>query len=192
MPKVRPLTPTEARATLANRLGPTVDRIRQIATNLGVRPYRVFLVWTRWSGSERGEGNEQEVLRVEVLPTPRVTSLDNVSFSPMHAGVLPVGSLRVDRISVATLPSCFPTTYDLLRGHMVPTPHEDQTPEPFEFFYEVIEDGRGDCPPVRAKYRLLSVPFRRAGKVDWTVTLERESQDNFRDGASSIGSGKEG
>lgn len=180
MPKIGPLTPAQAKATIAQRLAPVADNVRQIATTLGARPYRVFLVWTKWTGEERGEGVEQEARRIEILPTPRIQNLDSVSYSLMHAGTLPVGSIRVDLISGATFSA------DILSGNYVPVAHEDFIPEPFEFFYEVVEDGRGDDPATRSRFRLLSFPFRRATKVDWTVTLERVSLDRNRYAQSQV------
>jgi hypothetical protein len=174
MPRIGPLTPAQAKATLAQRLGRVADNVRQIATILGARPYRVFLVWTKWSGQERGEGQEAEIRRVEILPTPRVANLDAITFSLYHAGTLPVGSVKVDRISVVSFSS------DLLTGNYVPAEHEDFIPEPYEFMYEVVEDGRGDNPPTRSRFRLLSFPFRRATQVDWTIMLERVGEDRNR------------
>jgi hypothetical protein len=186
MPKIRPLTPGQAGKTLAHKLGVgLVPRLRQLATNFGIRPYRCFLVWGKWTGEERGEGFDVELLRMEILPTPKVENLDALTFSLVNAGTLPVGSVRVSQIS-----SYF--TYDQLKGLMVPVQHEDQVPEPYEFYWEVVEDGRGDNPPVRAKFRPASVPFRRAGKPDWTVILERISEDNLRSGANATGTGEEG
>lgn len=176
MPKVKALTPAEARHTLAHRLGPRVDRIRQIATKLGIRPYRIFLTWEKWTGKERGEGDMKLVERMEILPTPKVEDLASVSFSLFAIGTFPVGTLRVSRISVASF------TYDMLTGHWVPKNHEDKIPEPYSFFYEVVEDGRGDDPAVRARYRLLGTPWRHAGGVHWKLLLERISPDLGRDG----------
>lgn len=180
MPTPKPLTPTQAKKTLAAKFGPKIDRIRQLATKLGVRPYRVFLVWEQSSGSERGSGVETEVQRIEILPTPKVDSLDAVMMDPRFAGSLPVGSIRVSRVS-----SSF--TEDLLRGKR----DHRSIPDDISFFYEVVEDGRGDDLPVRMKYRLASTPVRRAGKVDWLLILERISEDNSRTGQSQLGDDSE-
>src|SRR5690349_24199276 len=99
MPKPRPLTPSQARSSLAHRFTDRADRLRQLNTRFGLRSRRVFLVWTRFTGEERGEGKEQEIARVELLPTPRVTDATAVTRFGASAGVLPVGSLRVDQIS---------------------------------------------------------------------------------------------
>jgi len=143
------------------------------------------MVWVVWSGTERGEGTQREVKRQEILPTPRVDSLDSVTFSLLQAGTVPVGSVKLSQISVNF-------TSDQLRGHMVPVEHEEHIPEPYDFYYELVEDGRGDDPAHRAKYRLLNQPFRRAGRVDWTLMLERVGQDANRDGSPATGLGLEG
>lgn len=162
-----------------------MDRVRQIATNLGIRPYRVFLTWTKWGGEEIGEGDETLVQRIELLPTPRVRSLDNITLAPFHAGILPEGSLRVDQIS---------TTYtlDQLMGRMQPVAHEDHIPEPYDFFYEVVEDGRGDPSPVRMRFRLFGTPHRLPDSVQWQLVLQRTSEDRTRDDKSAFGTGQEG
>lgn len=188
MGKIGPLTPEQAKKTLANKLGPLADRLRQKNTKFGIRPHRVFLTWTKFGGDERGEGHEKLLARLELLPTPRVDSLDSVTFSFFHAGTLPVGSIRVSEISVAAY------TEDTLRGLKVPSgayldPAMTQIPEPYDFFYEVVEDGRGDDEPARERYRLLNRPFRRAGKVDWTLMLERTSPDRTRGDESEFGAG---
>jgi hypothetical protein len=183
MPKVRSLTSQQAKSSLANRLGPRVDRLRQIATNFGLRPYRVYLVWAKYSGEERGEGYSDEQARIELLPTPKVMDLNSVAFSPFSGGVLPVGSVRIEKVSVTY-------TQDTLKGLQLPEGHENVVPQPWEFYYEIVEDGRGDPNPLRAKYRLAAAPFRRPGKVDWSIVLERISEDNNRDGLSPDARGR--
>lgn len=201
MPRPRPLSPTEARRSLAHRFSPTIDRLRQFSTRFGLRSRRVFLVWTRWSGEERGEGVENEYARVEILPTPRVADLTAIAFDPRSGGVLPVGSLRVDRISAQF-------TEDILEGRKIPvvspgggihcaptspsttTEHSGEDlaiDEPFAFFYEVIEDGRGDNPPEREKFRIAASPYRNEGYVEWGVILEQINENNDRFGGSQIG-----
>ena len=187
MSKIGPLTPAQAKLTLAHRFTKLADNLRQLNTRFGLRPYRVFLIWTKWTGKERGEGDEMEVQRIEILPTPKVSSLDNVTFSLMHSGTVPVGSIRLEQVSGQM-------TQDTLQGRKLHGGPEwvNHIPEPYSFFYELVEDGRGDDPGVRPKFRLLNVPFRRAGKVDWTLMLERISEDRDRQGKNVIGTGEEG
>ena len=183
MPRVRPLTPEQARRTLVNRFGPRMDRLRQFPTNFGLRPYRVFLTWTKFSGDETGEGAETIYQRIEILPTPKLIDLSSINFSPVSAGILPIGSIQLRRVSIAY-------TQDTLEGKSVPIPHITP-PEPFSFFYEVVEDGRGDNPSDRQRYRLASSPFRAAGGCEWKLTLERVSGDMKRTGQSNFNSGEE-
>ena len=203
MPRPRPLTPEEARRTLAHRFAGRVDRLRQLNTRFGLRPYRCFLVWTRWSGSERGEGHETVIDggRLELLPTPKVRSLDNVAAQFFSGGVLPVGSLRVSEISALY-------TRDQLVGLAVPNgaftcandppnrdsafalpprPSVNSLPQPFDFYWEVAEDGRGDDPAARSKFRPAAWPNRNPGGVQWEMLLERVSSDANRDGSSTDG-----
>jgi len=195
----RLLTAEEAANTLVARLAPTVDRLRQRLTTFGVRPYQVFLVWTRWTGPERGDGSERILKRSPILPTPKVEDLTGVSFSPFTAGVLPVGSVKVVGISALY-------AQDVLAGLTVPPDplaaraafvagksavksetdsiDAEEVLDPYEFFWEIVEDGRSNQgrPTRRTRYRPLSAPFRRAEEFDWVILLERVSEDMKRDG----------
>ncbi len=194
MPRPKALTPHQARSTLAHRLGGRVDRIRQLATRLGIRPYRVFLVWTRATGAVVGEGEENIFARVEILPTPRV-DLSAMVRRPWTMGILPEGTCRVDRVSVAF-------TNDQLKGLVIPAPRcrsatfegqllagdwvKPQSDEQCDFFYEVVEDGRGDELPERRRFRLYGEPVRDAGNVSWSLMLEPASDPLGRDGKSQL------
>jgi hypothetical protein len=203
VPRPRPLSDGEARRTLAHRLGGRVDRLRQFATRLGIRPYRCWLHWTKWTGAERGQGREVEIPGglMEILPTPKIKNLDQGSYQFFSGGVLPVGSVRVQQISVNY-------TADQLTGLAVPTadftednnpprrrsarelpakPSNIDLPHPFDFCWEIAEDERGDDPAARHKFRLLSWPWRDAGGVQWSVLLERVSNDENRDGTLDSG-----
>lgn len=182
---LRPLTRLEAKGSLANRLGRVADRARQVATHLGARPYRMWMVWARWTGAVRGEGRFEVLREMEVLPTPLVASLDSVTFSIFHAGTVPEGSIKVTEVSTRY-------TFDELQGHMVPDLHEDVIPAPYEFFYEVREDGRGDAEPVRQRYSIMSYPFRDAENAQWRLMLQRVSEPRNRDGSSGYLSGTQG
>ena len=177
---VRPLSGAQARASLLQRLAPIIDKARQVAVNFGLRSRRVFLVWTRWTGVERGEGDEIEIDRLELLPTPKVTGLDAVALNAFSAGILPEGSVRIDLVSALY-------TEDTLRGRVPPKMNGvrwEEFPKDVSFFYEVVEDGRGDVRPARQKYRVGSQFARRESNVSWSFVLERISEDNERDGAS--------
>jgi len=176
MSQPRPLRPGEAARTLAHRLGARLaPRLWQLKTRFGIAPYRVFMVWTMWTGLERGEGEERTLNRIEILPTPLVDY--SVSFEGSNVGRLQNGFVTVKEVAVTY-------TADVLQGLKLPTPHEDVLPEPYDFCYEIVEDDRGDPQPKRAKFRLAKVPVRDAAAVQWVLSLERMSEDFNRDGTS--------
>jgi hypothetical protein len=167
--------------------------LRQLATRFGIRSTRVFLVWTRWTGEYRGEGDEYEVARVEMLPAPKVSPDTAVQGQPYSAGKLPVGMLTVNLISLRF-------TREMLQGRVMPSNNEgankvvapkrasdDARDEPVDFFWELVEDGRGDTPPLRDRYRVLGEPSRDEGNVCWVATIERASEDHTRSGNTKIG-----
>lgn len=209
------------RQNLAQRLAPRADKIRQKLTDFGLRPYDVFLVWTRWDGEERGEGYERELRRVRIVPNPKVEDLTSISLSPYAAGILPVGSIRLSEISISltaddlagrTIPGAsYPGHCSIQRlpsqgtpdsvamtpgqqvGHALARVH-DHISQPFEFFYEVVENVAGTsavAPALRPKFRPLSPAFKRPGKFDWMLILERISEDRNRYGRSQMGTDSE-
>lgn len=176
VPRPRPLDPFEARRTLANRLSPIADRLRQFSTKFGVRPYRLFLVWSHFDGAERGEGDEREFARHEILPTPKIGELTSLQQAAYSAGVLSTGTLRVDKVSERY-------TAAELMGLAVPgRAQEEEMPKNIDFWYELREDGRGGDVPVPLRFRLSSEPYRAAGKVSWSLLLERQEEATQRDG----------
>lgn len=199
MPKPAPLPgPAAARRTLAHRFTGMADRLRQLNTKFGLRSQRVFLVWTQWSGVERGEGVEQVIAEVELLPTPRISDLTATARRGYSAGVFPEGSLRVDQISAGAY------TYDMLTGRFIPgnttesyDPNdgtavnqqgsERGTNPTIDFWWELQEDGRGDHPASRFRYRVFGTPSRREGSVYWAVNLERADEERSRTGEPQIG-----
>ena len=201
MPKPRPLSHERARASLAHRFSRRADHLRQIAVDKGLRPYRAFLVWTTWDGGERGRGTESLVAQIEILPTPRVKSLDSVAYQFFSGGVLPVGSIRVDRISalftqdqlvgLAMPESCEAarklTPPEIESARKLRRPSVETLPEPFDFFWEIAEDGRGDYPAEKNRFRIAAWPWRDPGGLQWQVVLERISNDENRDGSLNSG-----
>lgn len=178
MAKLEALTKTGGERSLAHQLGKVADNIRQsVATRLGVRPYRVFLIHTRWTGEERGEGEEEVVVEREILPTPRVEDVSTVVDQPYEAGVRARGPVRIDRISVDLF------NEDDLCGESDGRRIEDNE----GFYYEIVEDGRGakftpsKAAPARRRYRFVSAN-RNADAAEWVVMVERMDEDRDRDG----------
>lgn len=176
MPKPRPLSPIEARRTLANRLSRPADRLRQVATRLGLRPYRFFLVWTTWDGEVRGEGTEREYARVELLPTPKIGELTSLQQAAYPAGVLGTGTLRLDRVSMGY-------TAAQLMGLQIPGREQAaDMPRNVDFWYEMREDGRGTDQPVPIRFRISAAPYRAPGRVCWVLMLEQQNEPTQMDG----------
>lgn len=195
----KPLSPRQARQSLAQRLSARVDRLRQIETRFGFRPNRVFLVWQRWNGNERGEGNGAELARLEILPTPKVEFQNSIAYRSRQFGMVPDGTVRVSEISALY-------TFDQLRGLVVPTgdflrcnnppnvrssselpKHSVHIQDRISFFYEIVEDGRGDDRPMRAKYGLDGEPERDAENYQWVIQLTRMSEDRSRSAKDQTG-----
>ena len=162
MPTPKPLTPQQAAHTLAQRFAPRADRLRQLATRFGIRSYRCWLVWTKDVGDEVGSGRTSEVKRMEVLPTPKVRH--NLYRSLINPGVVPAGSVELTEVSALL-------TIELLTGRIISDPDDVGVPPPYEFHWELREDGRaGDQPPMY-RYRVLGEPQRDPGNVQWKLTL---------------------
>src|SRR6266704_2908723 len=85
--------------TLVRKLVPTVDKLRDLNTKFGVRPYVVHVIRTRWTGGERGIGQEVVVQDVALLPTPKVTDLTGLTLQIQQIGAIEAGSVRVSEMS---------------------------------------------------------------------------------------------
>lgn len=168
------LTASEAKRSFAQRLSGMADRAREIPMRMGLRPYRVFLVHVVYPSGERRAGVGKEINRTELLPIPEVVSLDNVALRASENGVIRLGMIQLKGVSTCNY------TRDQLEGHTIPTLAQDTLPKNIEFYYEVVEDGRGDAQPVRDKFRLATTPHRDTNQIDWRVTLERLGKDEAR------------
>lgn len=157
--------------TLVQRLTPTVDAARDIATRLGARPYRVTLVWVKWSGAKRSEG-VPTVEEMPLLPTPKVVDLNSLQVIQNPIGGDMVGMLRVSEISPRY-------TEDQLNGN-----GEGGTPKPpnWEFFWE-IEFRTAHGPGSRRRFIPKSTPQFHAERAEWTVDVLKTSADRPRSGS---------
>lgn len=201
---IKPLSPEQAQRSLFNRMAKRADMLRQIRVNFGERPKRVFLTWTLWSGAVRGEGTEEVFAQVEILPTPVVSDLTGILRNPRSGGYYEEGTTRVSEISTATF------NEDMLRGLIIPdlpqggcpgccapvkptglpirTDGIELGPQPrIDFFYQVVEDGRGGNVPERRRFRPMSVPWRDVDNFQFVIMLERADEELNRSGRSQVG-----
>lgn len=155
--------------TVIASLTGAVDLIRDIKTQLGARPYTVALIWTRWSGGERGLGMEEVTRVVPVLPTPKVSDLTSVGTSVTPVGTEEEGGIRVTEISPRF-------TEDTLNGI-----DDDGTPVPQDqnFYWEIVFL-RSDGPGVRRRFTPKGTPSYNPLKFGWTVDLQKQYDDRAR------------
>lgn len=142
-------------------LQPVIDQANRVSHELGIRPYRVFLVW-----QERDrQRNWQQVARKELMPV-RVIGLDGVDLALSQAGVNAEGAITLREVSPAL------TNEDELRGYLEGQDWASQTSDR-EFFYEVQMSQR--CPegqtPKHRRFILASEPFLRGEFGEFRVRL---------------------
>ena len=157
--------------TVVGRLIPAVDRVRDIATKLGVRAYTVSLVKTRWSGGSRGEGQEIVESVFPILPTPRVTEVSSIAEVLEVTGRTERGVVRVDQISGRF-------TEDQLLGNST----EGQEPDADQqFWWEItyLPVAIGSGAEIR-RFEIARAPEYLAGKVYWKVYLRRAYSNRNR------------
>lgn len=154
-------------ASLANSLGSLADDLRQLYTDFGLRPYRLFSIVTEWSGGSDGRGEERLVSEVELLPTPRV-SLASLRGSLSDGGLRERGTLRVDQISPRYTED---DIYSLF--HVKPLPPR------YTGWIEMREDERDGNTVPRRRFVVIGAPAREADRFEWRVDMTQ--QDPSRD-----------
>lgn len=165
-------SPRLLKHSLARKLIPVADKMRDLKTKLGARPYRVRIVRTTWSGRKRGVGAEVVTSVLELVPTPLVVDLNTLQEVVTEVGVVEVGQCTVSEISGRY-------SEDLLLG-------VDADGNPVggadSLYYEiqiVRPDGREGQ---RKRFYLAATPDYRATKMQWTVSLDASINRRDRDG----------
>lgn len=156
--------------SLVEDLADVVDDLRQLNTDFGLRPYRVFSVVYRWTGGAKGRGDAVLESETEFLPTPNITEVDQLRGQLTSGGTDEQGRIRMDEISPRY-------TEDDIRAlfHVQPLPDGD------EGFLEMRVDQR-DGSTARRRFTTQNVPMRRADKFDWTVRLLEQQPPRSRSG----------
>ncbi len=174
MPAPKPPTFTDLRgaslaSTLVRKLVPTVDKLRDLATKFGIRPYIVRMVRTRWTGGRRGSGQEYVVQNVSILPTPKVSDLTGLSLNVESIGAVEVGSLRLSGISMEY------TEYQLSGKDADGNPPGEDEQVYWEIYLPAPDGSFANG--IRRRFVPRSAPWMRAGSVGWQVMLERAAGD---------------
>lgn len=159
--------------SLVGELFGCVDAIRQIATDLGARPYRVFLVWTLWSGEERGEGVESIVREEEILPVPKVAELSGIQLQLLDIGLDEQGAVQISQISPRY-------TENQLLGRK----QDGSGVAKNETFSWEVRLDKGDMSDLKRRRRFMikGVPSFKADSLMWSVNLIRAGSDREHDG----------
>lgn len=165
-------TPDLLKKSLARRLVTVVDKVRDIATQLGARPYRVRMMRTRSTGHERGDGVETVVAEFELLPTPKVIDLNTLAEVVTPMGPTEIGLVQLQQVSGRY-------TEEFLSGL---DPDGNPPADSDNLFYE-IEFFRPDGRPAdKHRFALASAPYYHATKVQWSITLDAQIAKRRRDG----------
>lgn len=165
---IRSLREGEFQNTLVGQVGCCVDQIRQINTDMGLRPYHVYIVKLQWTGRQRGDGVLTELERTELLPVPKVADLSNVQLQLQPIGLDEVGTLQISEISAR---------YNefQLRGL---GPAGEELGKNQEFMWEVSWARDDGTTPIRRRFHPQTLPTYNPGMFQWSVTLVRASTEN--------------
>ena len=162
--RVHPERP--GRRTLGDSLGPLGDMARQIRTDLGLVPYRVFLVHWRWPGKV-GLGKPVEISRVEIQPPPKVSDMNGTALAVAAFGNSEGGGIFLSKISTKfseeDLTGKTPDLLDLVRT--------STSAWNVEFFYEVVLNRPGSKP---RRYIHSGVPNLNKTGIHWHLPLIKQ------------------
>lgn len=159
--------------TLAGSLVPCVDKLRDLLTVAGLRPYIVRLIWTRWSGGRRGYGTEEVHREEMLLPTPKLAPLTSLDMVQMATGGEETGDVMLEQVS-ARYTEDFLLGRDEL-GNAIADDHN--------FYYEVeFPQANGSFPGTRRRFVVSGTPTRFAGRFQWQIMLRKAVEDRRRDG----------
>lgn len=159
-----PMDANAWRKTLIANLTPCIDSVRELNADYGLRPFRVFLVKTRWTGGARGRGVETVVSEEEILPMPKVETLASINMVMMTVGTDENGDVRISEISLK---------YDenklMGRG-----PGGEPLDNAESFRWELQNIARGES--WRRSFVVRGVPDFKPGQMQCTVVLARAGQ----------------
>jgi hypothetical protein len=163
----------ELQCTLAQKLIPVADKIRDLHTQFGGRPYIVRIIRTRWTGSKRGVGSEHVMKETTITPTPLVVSLDGLQETLTPVGLNEYGSLQVTNISGRY-------TEEQLRGF---DKSGNGLPSNEQLWWEIefprVRDGK---PGVKRRFAVRSAPNYSPYSFQWSVSLDSVDERRNRQG----------
>lgn len=165
-------TSLQLNKTLARRFIPLADKLRDMMTKFGLRPYKVRIMRVKWSGGVRGQGTPTIVQETHILPTPLISDLTSLQEIVQPVGLDEIGSIQLSEVSGTF-------TEDVLMGRGT-----DGAPigEDDEVFYEIEFPRPDGLPSTRRRFFVTSAPHYSAGRLQWIVRLDKAHEDRDRDG----------
>lgn len=157
---------TAQSGSLIESLGCAVDAIRNIKTQLGARQYEVWLVWSRWTGGERGAGEEYVFREVQLLPTPKVQDLAAVRQIAESLGRIEEGDIEIAELSPK-----------LSEGELLGLIDDFEPGEDVNFYWEVLSPPREGQRAIRRRFFPTSAPVYEPTKFQWRIRLVRAHGD---------------
>jgi hypothetical protein len=156
MPDGIPPQPTDL---FTRTVAPVLDKTRAIVQDLGLRPYRVFLIEDRWSGSRKGDGTYYRAILFEITPSPQVVVYSAARIAA-SGGALQAGTIALRGISRTY-------TKEQLEGQSI---YGDDPPKNRDFFYALQPLGQ-----IHADfYQPSSTP--RLLPTEWKISLRPTSR----------------
>jgi len=176
--RLRSPTPDQSRGTLASRLVKVADRVRNLNARFGIRPYRMFLIHTIWTGGERGIGDERIVSRIELLPVPLLKNIGALDEVLRATGTVEEGDVECVEISARY------TEDDLLgRTPDIRDPALQRTAlEEMDFCWEAVENRPQRPFAVIRRFAVRGVPELSRDGFQWKVRLVKQDYDRGRRG----------
>ncbi|MCK9513070.1 MAG: hypothetical protein M0R28_17840 [Pigmentiphaga sp.] len=175
LPGNQPLGPGELSCSIATRIQSAIDRAQRLgAHRLGLRPYRVRLVWQERTTADY---DWREVTSLELYPV-EVLGLDNLDLELDPDGLTPAGRVRLRKVSPSQVDE------ETLRGNLRGIQWSQDTSER-EFFYEIQQHARcpGDAEPRRYRLVLAAAPHYDAENFQWRISLRDQRQARGQGGA---------
>lgn len=162
--------------SIVSELGPVIDDLRGLNTEFGIRPYRIFLVRTKWDGGQRGVGIESVLTKVEILPRPLVVDLASLDRRSAPVGLQETGDVLMREISFTAFKE------DDLMGRVSA---DGQPAVDEDFFYGIEEDTDVHTNTLQVSGRRFypeRATYLDTGKgLEWSVSLKRQDVSGIPD-----------
>lgn len=150
-----------------------VDDARQLVTDLGLSPYRVFVVTVRWTGGAVGQGEAKVVGELELLPTPEIRETSGVRGEQRSGGLVERGTIELRKVSIRYTERELEGVFQCGR-----CANRDAA---VQVFVEMRIDGR-EPEARRRRFTVTGMPYLNAKGFEWRVRLLRQDEDRGLNG----------